>query len=132
MGEIARSKKSREMLKDAFLRECQTRTEYLFFAEQAEKEGYPDIARLFQETANFRETAHARGHFMRLGERRDTKANLEWALLKEIKDCKSYYARMAARAKRMGDVESAKWFEGLVKAEEGHAERFRKALEKFK
>ncbi len=119
-------------LKSAFLKECLSRTEYLFFAEQAEKEGHPEIAALFMEIANFRETAHARGHFMRIGECGDTKANLERALLKELSDCKAYYARLAREAKNMGDAETAKWFSGLAKAEEGHAERLKSALVKFR
>ncbi len=121
----------KRILKSAFLRECLSRTEYLFFAEQAEKEGYPEIAALFREVADFRETAHARGHFMRMGEGRNTEANLKKALSKELSDSKAYYAKLAKKARKVGDEETAKWFEGLARAEEGHAASFKSALKKF-
>ncbi len=130
MKENGWAKDRGRILREAFLKECLSRTEYLFFAERAEKEGHPEIAALFREVANFRETAHARGHYMRMGESRDTNANLKKALSMEP-GTKAYYARLARKARKVGDEETAKWFEGLAKAEEGHAERFRNALKKF-
>ena len=67
--------KTEENLKSAFAGESQANRRYLMFAEKAQKEGYPQIARLFRAAAEA-ETVHARNHFQAMDGVGSTRDNL--------------------------------------------------------
>jgi rubrerythrin len=123
-------------LKAGFASEAQANRRYLYFARQADVEGYPEIAGLFRDTAEG-ETSHAIGHLDYLKNVGDpvtglpignTLSNLEDALAGETQECTSVYPEMAKTAREEGFEEIALWFEALARAEKNHAERFRKGL----
>ena len=124
-------------LKDAFAGESQANRRYLYFAKQADIEGYPDIAGLFRETAEG-ETGHAHGHLDYLKEVGDpatdlpigdTVQNLEAAVAGETHEYTDMYPGMAKTARDEGFTEIADWFETLAKAEKSHAGRFTHGLQ---
>ena len=126
-----------ENLKHAFAGESQANRRYLYFARQADVEGYPDIAGLFRDTAEG-ETGHAHGHLdyiRKVGDPAtglpigDTKLNLKAAIHGETHEYTDMYPGMARTAREEGFSEIADWFETLAKAERSHANRFQKALE---
>ena len=128
--------KTHENLKTAFANEAQANRRYLYFARQADIEGYPEIAGLFRDTAEG-ETGHAHGHLDFLRKIGDpvtgkpigsTLANLEAAIAGEASEYTSVYPSMAATARAEGFPEVADWFERLAQAEHNHADRFRKGL----
>lgn len=121
----------------AFANEAQANRRYLYFARQADLDGYPEIAGLFRDTAEG-EASHANGHLDHLRKLGDpvtgkpiggTIANLESALAGESLEFTKTYPAMAATAREEGFQEIANWFERLAKAEHNHAERFRRGLE---
>ena len=129
--------KTHQNLKDAFAGESQANRRYLYFAKQADVEGYPDVAGLFRDTAEG-ETGHAHGHLdflKKVGDPAtdlpigDTADNLKAAIAGETHEFTSMYPGMAATAREEGFTEIAEWFETLAKAEKSHAGRFAKGLE---
>jgi rubrerythrin len=128
--------KTHENLKAAFAGESQANRRYLYFAKQADIEGYPDIAGLFRDTAEG-ETGHAHGHLdylravgdpateLPIGETID---NLKSAVAGETHEYTDMYPSMAKAAREEGFKEIADWFETLAKAEKSHAGRFQKGL----
>jgi rubrerythrin len=129
--------KTHENLKIAFAGESQANRRYLYFAKQADVEGYPDIAGLFRDTAEG-ETGHAHGHLdylkavgdpatdLPFGETLD---NLKTAVAGETHEYTDMYPGMAKAAREEGFSEVADWFETLAKAEKSHAGRFQKGLD---
>jgi rubrerythrin len=129
--------KTHDNLKYAFAGESQANRRYLYFAKQADVEGYPDIAGLFRDTAEG-ETGHAHGHLdflKKVGDPAtdlpigDTADNLKAAIAGETHEFTSMYPGMAKTAREEGFTEIAEWFETLAKAEKSHAGRFAKGLE---
>jgi rubrerythrin len=129
--------KTHQNLKAAFAGESQANRRYLYFAKNADVEGYPDIAGLFRDTAEA-ETGHAHGHLDYLksvGDPAtdqpigDTLANLKSAVHGETYEYADMYPGMARTARDEGFSEIADWFETLAKAEKSHAGRFSKAAE---
>lgn len=129
--------KTQQNLKDAFAGESQANRRYLYFAKQADVEGYPEVAGNFRETAEG-ETGHAHGHLdylkkcgdpatdMPIG---DTVQNLAAAVAGETHEYTDMYPGMAATAREEGFTEIADWFETLAKAEKSHAGRFQELLD---
>jgi rubrerythrin len=129
--------KTQKNLKEAFAGESQANRRYLYFAKQADIEGYPEVAGLFKNTADA-ETGHAHGHldFLKpagdpatdkpIG---DTSLNLAAAVAGETYEYTEMYPGMARSARDEGFAEIAEWFETLAKAEKSHAGRFQKALD---
>ncbi len=126
-----------ENLKAAFAGESQANRRYLYFAKQADIEGYPDVAGLFRDTAEG-ETGHAHGHLDYLKEVGDpatglpigdTQENLGAAVAGETHEYTDMYPGMAKTARQEGFGEIADWFETLAKAEKSHAGRFQKGLD---
>jgi rubrerythrin len=129
--------RTHQNLKDAFAGESQANRRYLYFAKQADVEGYPDVAGLFRDTAEG-ETGHAHGHLdylkpvgdpatdLPIG---DTTDNLKAAIAGETHEYTDMYPGMAKSAREEGFAEIADWFETLAKAEKSHAGRFGKGLE---
>jgi rubrerythrin len=123
-------------LKEAFAGESQANRRYLYFAKQADIEGYPDIAGLFRDTAEG-ETGHAHGHLDYLKEvgdpatdmpMSDTVENLKTGIAGETHEYTDMYPGMAKTAREEGFNEIADWFETLAKAEKSHAGRFEEGL----
>jgi len=108
---------------------------YLFFASKADIEGYPDIARVFRDTADG-ETGHANGHLFFLesvGDPvtdepiRNSEENLKSAVVGETHEYSDMYPGFAKTARDEGFDEVAQWFETLAMEEKSHANRFKKA-----
>ena len=130
------STKTHQNLKDAFAGESQANRRYLYFAKQADVEGYPDLAGLFRDTAEG-ETGHAHGHLdflKQVGDPAtdqpigDTEANLKAAIAGETYEYTDMYPSMAKTAREENFPEIADWFETLAKAEKSHAGRFSEGL----
>jgi len=131
--------KTEQNLRAAFASESQANRRYLYFAQKADVEGLNDVAMVFRSTAEG-ETGHALGHLEFLEEASDpatgkpigsTAQNLRAAIAGETREYTELYPAMAHTAREEGFDEIADWFEMLAKAEEAHAERFRKALEQL-
>lgn len=117
-------------LKEAFAGESQAFQKYTSFAEAAEKEGLPNIARLFRTTAQA-ERIHAAGHFRALDGVGDTAANLEDAIAGETFEYTEMYPPMLAAAEAEGH-KAKRMFKFAVGAEEIHAKLYQRALEAAK
>ena len=132
--------KTFENLKAAFAVESEANRRYLYFAREADVEGYPDVAAVFRSTGEG-ETGHAFGHLDYLKEVGDpatgkpigdTKLNLAAAVAGETYEYTEMYPGFARTAREEGFDEAADWFETLAKAERAHAGRFQKALDEIK
>jgi len=119
--------KTEKNLMEAFAGESQARNKYTYFASQAKKEGYEQIAAIFLETAE-NEKEHAKLHFKELAGIGSTIENLKAAADGENYEWTDMYSRMAKEAKEEGFEKIAKMFEGIAKIEKGHEERYRKLL----
>ena len=89
---------TQENLQEAFAGESQANRRYLFFADKAEKEGYPQIARVFRATAEA-ETVHARNHLETMGGIGSTKDNLKVAISGENYEFTKMYPGFIEQAK---------------------------------
>jgi rubrerythrin len=130
--------KTEDNLKAAFAGESQANRRYLYFAQQADIDGYNDVAAVFRSTAEG-ETGHAHGHleFLQSGGGDpatglpigDTASNLKAAIAGETHEYTDMYPGMARTARDEGFDEIADWFETLAKAEKSHAGKFQKTLD---
>lgn len=136
MAEFANSK-TEDNLKTAFAGESQANRRYLYFAQTADIEGYPDVAALFRSVAEG-ETGHAFGHFDFLkivgdpvtGEPvGDTASNLRSAIAGETYEYTEMYPGFSRTAREEGFEDIAEWLETLARAEKSHAGRFQKGLD---
>jgi rubrerythrin len=136
MSEI-KGTKTEENLKEAFAGESQANRRYLWFAQKADVEGYPDVAALFRSVAEG-ETGHAFGHFDFLATAGDpvtgetvgsTADNLRSAIAGETYEYTEMYPGFARTAREENLVEVAEWLETLARAEKSHAGRFQQGLE---
>jgi len=116
-----------ENLKEAFAGESQAFQKYTSFAEAADKEGLPNIARLFRTTAQA-ERLHAAGHFSALDGVGATADNLKAAIGGETYEFEKMYPPMLATAIEEGH-KAKRMFGFAVKAEEVHAKLYKLALE---
>ncbi|MCP4570857.1 MAG: rubrerythrin family protein [bacterium] len=116
-----------ENLKEAFAGESQAFQKYTSFAEAAEKEGMPNIARLFRTTAQA-ERLHAAGHFKALDGVGSTAANLKEAIDGETFEFEKMYPPMLKTAEEEGH-KAKRMFAFAVEAEEVHAKLYKLALE---
>ena len=124
--------KTEQNLMTAFAGESQARNKYTYYASKAKKEGYVQIAALFEETAN-NEKEHAKIWFKLLhGGMPDTMTNLLDAAEGENYEWTDMYANMAKDAREEGFDEIAALFEGVAKIEKEHEERYRKLLANIK
>lgn len=119
--------KTEKNLWEAFAGESQARNKYTYFASVAKKEGYEQIAAIFQATAD-NEKEHAKLWFKALGELGDTAENLLHAAEGEHEEWTEMYARMAKEADEEGFPELAEQFRGVVAIEKSHEERYRALL----
>ncbi len=108
----------------AFAGESQATNKYYYYAAQAKKEGYEQIADIFMETAA-NERAHAKIWFKELnGGMGDTLKNLKDAAAGENYEWSQMYAEFAQTAKEEGFSDIARLFEGVAKIEKSHEERY--------
>ena len=125
--------KTEQNLMTAFAGESQARNKYTYFASAAKKEGYEQIAAIFQETAD-NEKEHAKMWFKLLngGEIGDTATNLKAAADGENYEWTDMYSGFAKTAKEEGFDHIAYLFEEVAKIEKEHEERYLKLLENVK
>ncbi|MCL2814929.1 MAG: rubrerythrin family protein [Oscillospiraceae bacterium] len=121
--------KTEKNLAEAFAGESQARNKYTYFASKAKKEGYEQIAAIFEETAG-NEKEHAKIWFKLLcgGEIPETAENLKAAAAGENGEWTEMYKRMAAEAKEEGFDDIAFLFEKVADIEKEHEERYLKLL----
>lgn len=117
-------------LQTAFAGESQARNKYTYYAAKARAEGYVQISKIFEETAN-NEREHAKLWFKLLqgGEIAGTAANLADAAAGENYEWTDMYAGFAATAREEGFPEIADLMEGVAAIEKDHEERYRKLAE---
>ena len=125
-----------ENLLEAFSRESQANRRYMWFAQKADIEGYPDAAALFRSVAEG-ETGHAHELLEYIAEVGDpasgepigeTEANLKASVASETYEHTQLYPGFAKTARDEGFNEIADWFETLARAEKSHAGRFEEGL----
>ena len=128
MKELKGTKTEKNLL-EAFAGESQARNKYTYFASKAKKDGYVQIAALFEETAN-NEKEHAKIWFKYLegGAVKDTISNLKAAAEGENYEWTDMYDRMAKEAEEEGFTEIAAKMRGVAAIERHHEERYRKLL----
>ena len=112
---------------EAFAGESKARNKYNYYASQAKKEGYEQIAAIFEETAN-NEKEHAKIWFKLIQGISSTKENLKDAANGENYEWTDMYKNFAITAREEGFEHIAKLFEGVAKIEEDHEKRFAKLL----
>ena len=122
--------KTEKNLMEAFSGESQARNKYSYYASKARKDGYEQIAALFEETAN-NEKEHAKLWFKYLhdGEVPDTMTNLKDAADGENYEWTDMYDRMAKEAEEEGFDEIAFRFRAVAAIERHHEERYRRLLQ---
>ena len=121
--------KTEKNLMEAFAGESQARNKYTYYASKAKKDGYVQIAKLFEETAN-NEKEHAKIWFKLLhgGSIADTLENLKDAANGENYEHTSMYPEFARVAREEGFLAIAKQFEMVAEIEKSHEERYQKLL----
>ncbi len=120
--------KTEANLQAAFAGESQARNKYSYFASKAKKDGYVQIAAIFEETAN-NEKEHAKMWFKLLNDGiGSTAENLKAAADGENMEWTDMYAGFAKEAREEGFPEIADLFEGVAAIEKEHEERYRKLL----
>ena len=119
--------KTERNLAEAFAGESQARNKYTYFASVAKKEGYQQIAAIFEQTAN-NEKEHAKLWFKHLQGIGDTAANLKAAAEGENYEWTDMYDRFAKEAEEEGFKALAAQFRMVAAIEKTHEERYRKLL----
>ena len=121
--------KTEQNLLAAFAGESQARNKYTYYASRAKKDGYEQIAALFEETAN-NEKEHAKMWFKALhdGAVADTKTNLKDAAEGENYEWTDMYVQFAKDAEEEGFPELAAKFRAVGAIERAHEERYLKLL----
>lgn len=125
--------KTEANLMAAFAGESQAHTKYLYYASKAKKDGYEQIASLFEETAR-NEKEHAKLWFKHLhgGAIPETTENLLAAASGENYEWTEMYAEFAKTAREEGFNAIAVQLEGVAAIEKQHEERYKKLLENIK
>ena len=127
MAELKGSKTEKN-LETAFAGESMARNKYTYFASKARKEGYVQIANIFEETAN-NEKEHAKMWFKLLNDGIGSTAEcLEAAAEGENYEWTDMSDTFAKEAREEGFEEIARLFEGVAAIEKAHEERYRKLL----
>ena len=125
--------KTEENLRKAFAGESEARNKYTYFASKAKKDGYEQIAAIFEETAQ-NEKEHAKLWYKELmgGEIKSTEENLRDAIAGENYEWTDMYAEFAKVAKEEGFTRIAYLFEEVGKIEKEHEERYKRLLDNVK
>ncbi len=120
--------KTEQNLMSAFAGESQARNKYTYYASKAKKDGYVQISKIFEETAN-NEKEHAKIWFKLLHDGMpDTMTNLIDAAEGENYEWTDMYATFAKEAKEEGFDDVAALFEMVAKIEKEHEDRYRKLI----
>ncbi len=119
--------KTKKNLEDAFAGESMARNKYNYFAKIARKEGYVQIANVFEESANH-EKEHAKRWAKFLGYIGTSEENLKNAIKGESFENSEMYPRIATEAREEGREDIAKIFEAVAEAEKMHEMRYRALL----
>ena len=119
--------KTEKNLRTAFSGESEARNKYTYFASVARKEGFEQIAAIFQKTAD-NEKEHAKMWFKALGALGDTAANLLSAAEGENYEWTDMYATFAKEAEEEGFTDLASKFRMVAAIEKTHEERYRALL----
>ena len=119
---------TQENLKSAFAGESQANRRYLFFADRADEEGHPVIARLFRAVAEA-ETVHARNHLKTMGGIKSTRDNLEAATEGEYYEFTRMYPGFIEQAKAEANQDAEISFNWANKVEKIHHGLYQKARE---
>ncbi len=122
---------TKDDLQKAFAGEAQANRRYLAYALQAEREGFPGVARLFRAAAEA-ETTHALAHLRVAGGIGATAENLAAAVEGEGYEFQEMYPEFLARAREEGDKPATFSFRNAMTVEEVHYDLFRRALEAVK
>lgn len=121
--------KTEKNLQEAFAGESMARNKYTYFASKAKKDGYVQIAAIFEDTAaNEKEHAKMWYKYLNGGAVSDTMTNLADAAAGENFEWTDMYSRMAQEAREEGFDEIADKFEAVAAIEKHHEERYRKLL----
>ncbi len=123
--------KTDENLKAAFAGESQANRLYLAFAKAADKEGFPQIAKLFRAAAEA-ETVHAHNHLNVMGQVKTTADNLSTAFSGETYEFKTMYPQFIEDAKKEGNKKALQSFDYANKVEAIHAGLYQKAIDAAK
>ena len=123
--------KTEQNLLAAFAGESEARNKYTYYASQAKKAGYEQLAALYLETAD-QEKEHAKMWFKEIHGIGNVEENLEDAAAGENFEWTDMYARMAREAREEGFPELANKFEGVARVEAAHERRYRKLLESYR
>ena len=113
-------------VRDAFAGESQAHMKYLNFADKAEKEGFPNVARLFQ-AASFAEQIHASNHLRALDGIQGTTANLDAAIGGETFEVEQMYPAYKAVAEAQGEKKALRYMDWALEAEKVHAKLYTEA-----
>jgi rubrerythrin len=117
-----------DYLKEAFAGESQANRKYLAYAERAEKDGYPQAARLFRAAAAA-ETVHAHNHMKAMKAIGNTTENLEDAVAGETHEFKSMYPEMLEQAKKEGHSAAQRTFSYALEVEKIHGKLYQEMLD---
>jgi rubrerythrin len=126
MADLKGTKTEKNLL-DAFAGESQARNKYTYYASVARKEGYEQLAAIFQETAD-NEKEHAKLHLKALSGIGKTIENLKAAASGENHEWTDMYPTMAKEAREEGFEDIAVVFEGIAAIEKTHEERYKRLL----
>lgn len=118
---------STDNLQAAFAGESQASRKYLYFAEKADKEGQPQVARLFR-AASEAETVHARNHLNAMKGIKSVKENLSAAIGGEHEEFTEMYPGFISTAEKEGNAEAKKTFVWANAVEKIHHELYQEAL----
>lgn len=119
--------KTEQNLWQAFAGESQARNKYTYYASKARKEGFEQIAQIFEETAG-NEKEHAKLWFKLVHGIGSTKENLADAANGENYEWTDMYKKFADEARQEGFADIARLFEGVAKIEEEHEKRYKALL----
>jgi rubrerythrin len=123
--------KTDENLTTAFAGESQANRRYLFFAEKADKEGYPQIARLFRAVANA-ETVHAKNHYNAMDAVGSTYDNLTAAIMGELYEFTQMYPFFIMKAQQEQNERAHRTFKWANEVEQVHHRLFEATLKAVK
>ncbi len=118
---------SKDNLEEAFSGESQANRRYLAFAQQAEEDGFPQVARLFRSAAEA-ETIHAIAHFRVSGGISSTEENLKTAVAGEEYEFTQMYPAFLAEAREEGNKPAEFSFRNALAVEEVHFDLFSRAV----
>jgi len=120
--------KTEEGLKEAFAGESQANRKYLAFAQKADQEGFPQIAKIFRASAAA-ETVHAHNHLRVLGGIKSTKENIQAAIEGEHHEFTKMYPEFIEEAKKEGNKDAERTFNYANEVEKVHHKLYSVALE---